>query len=261
MTASTYTLGETEVANRISDASPLVYARIAGVLYLIITVAAIVAHYYVPSTLIVPGDAATTASNIMASEPLFRLGIGSEFVVLLSEIVLSVLLYVLFRPVSKTLSLVAAVSRLAMTTIHGVNLLNYFFVLLLLSGAEYLAAFSTEQLYAFVSLFLDAHSYGFTIGIGFLTLHVFVLGYLIYKSGYFPKILGVLFLLAGIGYFVDSFSLMLLTNYETTPAFLALPIAVAEIAFPLWLLIKGVDVEGWNTRAPASAVTQPVPKG
>lgn len=261
MTANIYALGETRLTDRISEASPLVYARIAGVLYLIITVAAIVAHYYVPSNLIVPGDAATTANNIMASESLFRLGIGSEFVVLLSEIVLSVILYVLFRPVSRTLSLVAAVSRLAMTTIHGINLLNYFFVLLLLSGAEYLAVFNTDQLYALVSLFLDAHGYGFTIGIGFLTLHVFVLSYLIYTSGYFPRILGILFLLAGVGYLVDSFSLMLLPGYETTPAFLALPIAVAEIAFPLWLLIKGVDVEGWNTRVPAYPVIQSVPEG
>ena len=112
-------------------------ARIAGSLYLLITVAAIVAHFYVPSNIIVPGDAAATASNIMASEPLFRVGaIGGELVILLSEIVLSVLLYVLFKPVSRLLSLVAAVSRLAMTAIHGINLLNYFFALLLLSGAE-----------------------------------------------------------------------------------------------------------------------------
>src|SRR5688572_23749835 len=96
--------------------SPQVYARIAAVLYLIITAAAIIAHFYVPSQLIVPGDAAATASNIMASGSLFRVGaVGSELVILLSEIVLSVLLYVLLRPVSKTLALVATVARLAMT--------------------------------------------------------------------------------------------------------------------------------------------------
>ena len=114
-------------------------ARVAGVLYLVIAIAAAVAHFYVPSQLIVSGDATATANNIRSSEPLFRIGgVGSELVVLLSEVVLSVLLYVLLKPVSKTLSLIAAVSRLAMTTIHGINLLNYFFVLLLLSGAGYL---------------------------------------------------------------------------------------------------------------------------
>lgn len=228
--------------------SPLVYARSAGVLYLIITVFAIIAHVYMPSELLVPGDAATTATNIMASPSLFRLGgVGGELVILLSEVVLSVLLYVLFKPVSQTLSLIAAVSRLAMTTIHGINLLNYFFVLLVLNGGEALRVFQPEQLQALASLFIDAHSYGFSIGIAFLTLHVFILGYLMLKSGYFPRILGVLFLLAAVGYLFDSAGILLLPGY-TTPDILALPITVAEIAFPLWLLVRGVNVQKWTLR-------------
>ena len=225
-------------------------ARFAGVLYLIITVAAIIAHQYVPNTLIVPGDAATTVQNIASSAALFRVGgVGSELVILLCEIVLSVVLYVLLKPVNKTLSLIAAVSRLAMTTIHGLNLINYYFVLLLVTGADYTAAFGAQQSQALVSLFLEAHHYGFTIGIAFLTIHVFLLGYLIIRSGYTPSVLGVLFLLAGVGYLVDSFALLLSANYETTPVVLAIPIALAEIAFPLWLLIKGVNVEAWQKRA------------
>lgn len=237
-----------------ADTSQRKAARIAGVLYLVITVAAIVAHFYVPSELIVPGDPAATASNIKASEQLFRLGIASEFVVLLSEIVLSVILYGLFRSVNRSVSLTAAVSRLTMTTIHGMNLLNYFFVLLLLGGAGYSTLFTPDQVHALVSLFLDAHSYGFTIGIAFLTIHVFALGYLIVKSGYVPRVLGFLFIAAGFGYLIDSFATLLLTNYETTPVYLALPIAVAEIAFPLWLLLKGVNVQaqdhGLSLRTP-----------
>ena len=234
--------------------SPRKLARVAGVLYLLITVAAIVAHMYVPSQVIVPGDAAATAANLTASGPLFRFGaIGGELVVLLSEIVLSIILYVLLKPVSKLLSLVAAASRLIMTAIHGINLLNYFFVLLLVSGAGYLSVFETDQLYALVMLFLDAHSVGFTIGIVFLTLHVFLLGYLIFKSGYWPKVLGILFLIAGLGYLIDSFALLLFPGYETTPTVIALAIAVAELAFPLWLLIKGVDVDKWQKRAALSA--------
>jgi hypothetical protein len=226
-------------------------ARFAGMLYLIITIAAIVAHIYVPSTIIVTGDAAATANNIRTSETLFRVGaIGGELIVLLSEIVLSVVLYVLLRPVNKTLSLLAAVSRLAMTTIHGLNLINYFVVLLLLGGsAGTAAAFDAGQINALVGVFLEAHSYGFTIGIVFLTLHVFALGYLIFKSGYFPKILGVLFLAAAVGYLIDSFALLLSSTYTTTPVYLALPITLSEIAFPLWLLIKGVNIEGWKKRA------------
>ena len=101
---------------KVNELSPNAYARIAGVLYLIITVAAILAHFVIPEQFVVPGDAAATAGNITASESLFRIGmVGSELVVLLSEIVLSVVLYFLFKPVSKTLSLLAAVSRLAIT--------------------------------------------------------------------------------------------------------------------------------------------------
>ncbi len=229
--------------------SPQKTARFAGILYLVITVAAIFAHFYVPGELIVTGDAAATARNIAASESLFRFGaIGSELIVLLSEIILSVVLYVLLKPVNKTLSLIAAVSRLAMTTIHGLNLLNYYFVLQLLNGANYLTVFGPEQVDALVTLFLDAHSYGFTIGIAFLVPHVLILGYLIYESGYFPRILGVLFLLAGVGYLVDTTGLLLVSGYETTPGIIATVIAVAEIAFPVWLLIKGVKIDGWQKR-------------
>lgn len=229
--------------------SPQKTARFAGVLYLVITVAAIFAHFYVPGELIVTGDAAATASNIAASESLFRFGaIGSELIILLSEIILSVVLYVLLKPVNKTLSLIAAVSRLAMTTIHGLNLLNYYFVLQLLNGANYLTVFGPEQVNALVTLFLDAHSYGFSIGVAFLVPHVLILGYLIYESGYFPRILGVLFLLAGVGYLVDTTGLLLISGYETTPGIIALVIAVAEITFPVWLLIKGVKIDGWQKR-------------
>jgi hypothetical protein len=224
-------------------------ARIAGALYLLIAILSIPIHFLIPAQLIVAGDAGTTANNIMASEGLFRTGIGIELVLLLSEIVLSVLLYVLFKPVNKTLSLVAAVSRLAMTTIHGVNLLTHFIVLLLLSGASYLTVFAPNQLHALVMVFLEAYDYGFTVGIVFLVLHALILGYLIFKSGYFPKILGVLFIVASFGYLIDGFSHVLIANYQKGPVYLALPITIAEIAFPLWLLIKGVNVEQWGKRS------------
>jgi hypothetical protein len=233
--------------HKIDELSPNVYARLAGVLYLIITVAAIFAHFVVPAELIVPGDAAATAVNITTSESLFRIGlVGSELIILLSEIVLSVLLYFLFKPVNKTLSLLAAVSRIAMTIIHGLNLLNYYFVLQLLKGSDYVSVFGQEQVNALVTLFLDAHSIGFTIGIVFLVPHVLILGYLIYKSGYFPKALGILFVAAGIGYLIDTMGLLLVPSYTTTPGLIAAVIAIAEIAFPIWLLVKGVNEDGWQ---------------
>jgi hypothetical protein len=227
---------------------PMRNARIAGVLYIVIAAAAVVAHMYVPSNLIVPGDPATTAANIAASGTLFRIGIASEFVVLLSEVVLSVLLYALLKPVNNTVSLLAMASRLVMTTIHGLNLINSYIVLVLVSGAGATLGFNATQTNSLVSLFLEAHHYGFTIGILFLTIHVFALGYLIVRSGYFPKVLGYLFLAAGLGYLIDSTALLLVPSYETTPVYLMLPITISEIAFPLWLLVRGLNVERWSER-------------
>src|SRR5215470_17437666 len=135
------------MANYIADASLNRTTRVAGVLYLLIAVVAPFSMVYVPSRLIVPGDAATTASNVLASEGLFRLGIANDSIVFLIEIVLTVLLYALLKPVSKTLALVAAFSRLAMTIIQGINVLNLVFVLLLVSGAGYLNVFALDQVH------------------------------------------------------------------------------------------------------------------
>ena len=253
MEANISTLGNMKLANRTADRSPRDMARLAGFLYLVIAVLSGFVHFYVPGELIVSGDATTTAHNIMASEGLFRVNIAAELVILLIEVVLSVLLYVLLKPASKTLSLVVMVSRLTMTTIHAINVLNNVIVLLLLGGAGYLTVFAPDQLHALVMLFLDAYRYGFQIGIVFFALHTAVLGYAIFKSGYFPKVLGVLFMIAPLGYLIDSFALVLLANYKTGAVYFALPITIAEIAFPLWLLIKGVNVEQWNKRALASA--------
>jgi len=214
-------------------------ARIAGVLILLTAVLAPFSLIYVPSTLVVPGDAATTASNIVASEGLFRLGMVSDALVFLLEIAIVALLYVLLKPVNPTLSLVAAFSRLAMAVIQGINLLNYFFALLLLSGAGYLTVFSPDQLHALALLFLGVHEQVALIWGLFFGLHLLVLGYLVYKSGYIPKILGVVLVVTALCYLIQSFGNILLPQYKeifTTIGFLA----IIELAFPLWLLIKGV---------------------
>jgi len=156
--------------------------------------------------------------------------------------------------VNRTLSLVATVSRLVMTAIHGVNLLNHVVVLTLLSGAGYLTVFAPNQLQALAMLFLDTYNYGFTVGIVFFVLHTFLLGYLIHKSGYFPRLLGVLFVIASVGYLGDSLLHVLVANHVTGAAYFALPIAIAEIAFPLWILFKGVNAERWAKRASAESV-------
>src|SRR5215210_5821837 len=241
------------MTNRAAETSPLLYARITGLLLLIIVVLGPFSLIYVPSTLIVPGDPTATADNIRASEWLFRLGIISNSLIFLLEVVVTALLYVLLRPVSRTLSLVAAFARLAMTVIQGINLLPYFIVLLLLSGASYLTVFEPGQLYALVLLFLNANLSVVYIWQLFFGLHLFVLGYLIFRSGYFPRILGILVVLGSLGYLLDSFGNILLPNYEAIFGLVvAVTAIIGELPFFLWLLIRGVNVQKWHERASAS---------
>lgn len=226
-------------------------ARIAAILTLLIVVLAPFSMLYIPTTLIVPSDAAATASNIMASQGLFRAGMVSDSIVFLIEIVLTVFLYVLVKPVDKTLSLAAAFSRLTMTVIQGINLLNHFIVLLLLSGAGYLTVFAPDQLQALALLFLSVHESVVLIWGLFFGLHLLVFGYLVYRSGYFPKLLGILLLIVAFTYLFQDFGNMLFPQYKALFTSIG-SLAFLEIAFPLWLLIKGVNVKQWEKRVSES---------
>lgn len=221
-------------------------ARIAGVLYLIIIICAGFSEGYVRASLLVPGDAAATAQNIMASEGLFRLGFVSDLIAFLSDLIVSVLFYVLLRPVSKTLALIMASLRLlAHPAIASINLLNHFAPLLLLSDANYLGAFETEQLQALVLLFMEAHRYGYLIGGAFFGLHCLFLGYLLFKSELFPGVLGVLMVVASVGYLLESFGNFLFPGYrELLTWAVAVPAVIGELSLCLWLLVKGVKTTG-----------------
>jgi hypothetical protein len=238
------------MANRGAEISPLAYARTAGTLVLIILACASVGMMYVPSALFVPGDAVATATNIKASEWLYRLGMLSDAVLFLAEIVLVVVLYRLFEPVSRTLSLVAAYARLTMTVIQGVNLLNSFAVLLVLSGAGYLSVFDLAQLDALAMLFVEAHGQVVFIWEAVFALHCFVLGYLIYTSSFVPRALGILMVLAALAYLTESIGNILLPQYaDTYAAIIGVAAWMGEIPFFLWLLFKGVDEQQWHERA------------
>ena len=227
-------------------------ARITAILTLLIVVLAPFSMLYIPTTLVVPDDAAMTANNIMASQGLFRAGMVSDSIVFLIEIVLTVLLYVLVKPVDKTLSLAAAFSRLAMTVIQGINLLNHFIVLLLLSGASYLTVFAPDQLQALVLLFLNAHESVVLVWGLFFGLHLLIFSYLVYKSVYLPKFLGIILLVVALCYFIQDFGTMLFPQYKALFTSIG-SLAFLEIVFPLWLLVKGVNIEQWQKRVAESA--------
>jgi len=228
------------------ETSPRVYARIAGAAYLVIIVAGVFAEFFVRSGLIVKGDAASTAANITASEWLFRIGIAADLVMLTCDVVVAWAIYMLFREVNKGLTLLATFFRMAHAAVYGVTLLALYVPLLLLGGADYLTAFGPGQLHALVLILLGAHSYGYVIGLVFFGFHCAVLGYLVFHSGIVPRVLGVLLALAAVGYLIDSFARTLMTNYShyenVFTAVVFTPAFVGELAFCLWLLIKGVNV-------------------
>src|SRR5215204_6703769 len=250
MTQTTTTKEKSTNHTADSGTSPVVYARVAGFLLLFIVLIAPFSQLYVPSTLIVPGDATATANNIGASGWVLHLGIVSDSLVFLIEIVLCGLLYVLFRPVSRTISLISAFARLAMTVVMGINLLPYFVALMLLSGAGYLTVFEPAQSDALALVFLSAHGYGIFVWQLFFGFHLAVLGYLIYKSGYFPWILGVVMVFAALGYLTDAYVNILYPDYaETTGLVVGVGALIGELPFFLWLAIKGVNVQRYNERS------------
>jgi hypothetical protein len=220
-------------------------ARVAGVLYLVVIVCAGFAEGYVRTGLIVPGDAAVTAENITSSAWLYRVGFASDLVAFLCDVAISVLLYVLLRPVSKTLSLLAAAFRLvAHPAIASVNLLNHFMALLLVGEGASVTGLDAEQVQALATLFIEAHGIGYLIGGAFFGVHLLLLGYLIYRAAYLPQLLGVLLTLAAAGYLVESFGTFLFPRYEAVYVWIvAVPAAIAEVSLALWLVVKGVRTD------------------
>lgn len=218
-------------------------ARITGALYLAVFVFGFFAGQ-VQTNLVVPGDAATTANNILGSESLFRISVVSLLIVVLADLAVSIAFYVLLKPVSKTLSLVAASFRIVFAAIAGINLVNLFNAVSLLSGAESLTGFTTDQVNALALFFLDAYNTGFSVGLVLFAIHIFVLGYLLFTSRYVPRILGVLLMAAAFGYIADSLVNFLLPNIDATiRAVFFAPGIIGEFSLTLWLLVKGVKVQ------------------
>jgi len=216
-------------------------AHLTGVLYLIIFFANFFVFIFVSGSLNVPGDATATANNILASESLYRAGIVSYLLVFLSEIGATILLYVLLKPVNKTVAMLMMATRLMQAAVHAVNLLNFVFPLILLNGSDYMNVFTSEQLHAFVLLYTNAHYYGVLISETFFSVSLLLLGYLVYKSELFPGILGILLAIAGVFYILDSFGIFLMPQHEALIANIMIaPAIIGELTFTLYLLIKGV---------------------
>ncbi len=226
-----------------SDVSLRQAAIIGGIAYLVMTVCAIIAEFSARSSLIDWGDAAATANNIADSEMLFRVGIACFAIVLLCDVIVAWALYVFLKPVNKSISLLTAWFRVVYTSIHGAALVGLVLALLLLTSADYSSVFEPGQLNALALLLLNGHDQGWLIGEVFFGTHLLLLGYLIFRSDYVPRILGVLLMIGGAAYLGNSFVEFLVADSADFESALliavAVPSAIGEFGLAVWLLVRG----------------------
>lgn len=232
--------------NQHSGAFPLLQARFAGILYLIVIIAGAFAEIFVRQALVVSGDVAATANNILTHELRFRLGFSAEIIACVCNMPLAVIFYNLFRVVNKSFAMLVVFLMLVGTAIECVAVLNHFAPLFYLSGQQYLSAFTPAQLQVQAYLSLRSQSIGFAIALVFFGFYCLVLGWLIVKSTFLPRIIGVLLIIEGIGYLANSFSLFVVPSIQPGIFKVFAVTAIAELALCLWLLIKGVNVARWN---------------
>ena len=236
------------MAGLISDLSQRKAVTVLRFLYPLWFVVGIFSIMYASKTLIVPGDATTTANNIMANELLFRMGIAGSLIVQLLHIPIVLALYVLFKSVNKNHASLMVVFALVGVPIAMFNELNKVAALILLKGADSLTAFTADQLHAQMMFFLDLNSQGIlSIAEIFWGLWLLPLGYLVYKSGYFPRFIGVLLVIGGFGYAVlDPFTHILISDYASYEAILvplvALLVTPGELLLMGWVLFKGAKI-------------------
>jgi hypothetical protein len=204
-----------------------------------------IAEFGVFQKLIISGDAKSTANNIAASASLFRLATGGFLIVAIFDVLVAWALYIFLKPANENLSLLAACFRLVYSGIFAIALTDLFSVSQLLSGSQRFGALAAEQLEAQVMLHLDTFRQSWDIGLAFFGLHLAVLGYVVFKSGYITKFLGLMLFVSGVGYLTDSFGKLLLPHYGIVISEFTF---IGEVLLILWLLWKGI--KGFDSHSP-----------
>lgn len=234
---------------RATGFSPQVYARSAAVLYLVVIAAGIIAQMGIGGKIIVNGDAAATAANILAQRDLFQLGFTIYLIEMTCQIAQMALFYILLKPVNSNVALLALVFSLIGCTIKTLSRLFYIAPLLVLEDSPYLSVFNTEQLQALALLLLDVNDQAAGMALAFFGISTFLNGYLIFRSDFLPRFLGALSMLGGLGWL--TFIYPPLGNQLFL--FILLIGLVGSAAQIVWLLAKGVNVDKWNRLALAPA--------
>jgi hypothetical protein len=226
-------------------------ARIAGSLYLVVAVLGGFAELYVRSRIVEPGNAAVTADNIRASATLFRLGFASDLVQATLFLFTAMALYLLLRHVDELVARAMVVIVGVSVAIICLNLLNQYVALQIALGDASAPAAGSDAL---AGLFADMHAAGYLIAQIFFGLWLLPLGYLVYRSGLFPRAIGVLLAIGCVGYLADTFVQFLAPGIaESVEPFVVAPAALGELTLVVWLLVKGVRVVDRGTTAPAFA--------
>ncbi|HZR27968.1 MAG TPA: DUF4386 domain-containing protein [Terriglobales bacterium] len=213
--------------------------RSAGLLYVLVSIVGFFAMGYVPSKLIVDGNAGATANNISASETLFRLGIAGQLISEAGFIFVALALYDLLKGVSRRQASLMVTLIVVSIPISFLNELNSIAALVLVRGADFLSIFEKSQRDALAMLFLNLHHYGIVIAEIFWGLWLFPLGQLVYRSRFLPRFMGVWLVIAGFGWVILSLTGVLLPQYQDKVYSYSQPAIIGEIAFMLWLVIKG----------------------
>ena len=238
---------------RTRRASPRQLARIAGALYLINIVLGAFATAIVPAIVVVSGDAATTAHNIQTHELLYRLGLVAHLVVTVTNVPLALIFYELFKVVNRRLALLDAFFILVATAIEAAGVLNEFAPLVLLGSGPYTSALPAAQLQALAYLPTVLSGIHYSIHTMFFGFDIIIFAYLVLRSTFLPRAIGVLLAIDGLAYLVYSFANLLAPGFaaQLVP-WIQLPALIGEGSLCLWLLLVGVDVERWKERASAA---------
>ena len=218
-------------------------ARVAGILYFLACISAPFSLIYLPRALMVPGDAKATADHVRASGTLLRMGIASELIGTTILIFAVLAFYRLFKGVDEKHALAMAALILVSVPISFLNVLNEIAALILAGGGASLSAFDQPQLDTLAFLFLRLHARGLVVAQIFWGLWLFPLGILVMRSGFIPRILGVLLMFAGSAYVVSSLTALFLPQYAQLVGLLASVLEVGELPLIVWLLV-------WGARAP-----------
>jgi hypothetical protein len=214
-------------------------AHFAGWLYILACLPAPFSLIYLPSKLIVPGNSTATANNVLASEWMLRLGIGGELISSVAFIFAALALYRLFESVDKRQASLMVMLYVLSVPISFLNVLNEIAALILVRGADFLSVFTKPQRDALALVFLRLHGFGFVVAAIFWGLWLFPFGLLVYRSGFLPRILGVLLMINCFAYVIPSFTALLLPQYRDVVTKITAPFLLGEVAILLWLLIKG----------------------